>query len=169
MKYDNHWFKSSGWQDITTLQQLGYVVHESVWQYPKEAREKLCIINGTIYVAGSDKTKDISFTKLIVKDIPTKFYPIKIGIKISNWRTTIIKLRPYMILSLNDFIKMKDDLKAELLIKQKEVLDRSNIFGFTLDNIYINVMNTNFDSYECKFLESGYRRIMLEIGAEINE
>lgn len=164
MKYDNHWFMYDR-RHITILKSLGYEVHNSVWEIPKMFLEEMIIIDGTIYDEKSKPAPAIeNLEELIIKDIPKEFEPIKLGISIKNWRREILPIQKYEINCAEDWIKVKKEIEDALLIKKELERCRDDIPGFTLDNIFLNCINTEFKEYKLPFKESGYIRLMLELG-----
>ena len=167
MKYDNHWFMYDR-TDITLLKSLGYQVHPSVWKTPKNFLEEMIIIDGMIYDGNSEPAPAIENLKeLIIKDIPKEFKPIKLGLSVRSWRREILPIKGYEINDINDWIKVKKEIKTELLIKREEAMNSQDIPGFTLDIVFLQCFNSDFKGYCTKFIDSSYRKVMLELGVEI--
>ena len=166
MKYDNHWFMYDR-RDITLMKSLGYAVHKSVWDTPKIFLEEMVIIDGIIYDGNSEPAPAIeNLEELIINDIPKEFKPIKLGLSVSDWRREILPIKGYEINCVEDWIRVKEEIKNTLLIKKEKERDIWTIPGFTLDNVVLNCINTDFKGYQAPFKESTYRRVMLELGVQ---
>lgn len=169
MKYDNHWFRYDR-RDITLLKSLGYKVHPSVWEIPKSFLEEMIIVDGVIYDGNSEPAPAIENLKeLVIDDIPKEFKPIKLGLSARSWRREILPIKGYEINDINDWIKVKKEIKDELLIKQEEALNSQYIPGFTLDIVFLHCFNSDFKGYHTQFIDSSYRKVMLELGVPLEK
>ena len=75
-------------------------------------------------------------------------------------------IKGYEINCVEDWIKVKEEIKNTLLIKKEKERDSWTIPGFTLDNVFLNCINTDFKGYWLPFKESTYRRVMVELGVQ---
>ena len=166
MKYDNRWFMYDR-RDITLLKSLGYEVHKSVWEIPKIFLEEMIIVDGIIYDGNSEPAPAIEYLEeLIIKDIPKEFKPIKLGLSVGHWRREILPIKGYEINCVEDWIKVKQEIKDNLLIKREEAMNSWDIPGFSLDDVFLQCFNSDFKMFNIKFIDSSYRNIMVELGVQ---
>lgn len=163
-RFNYHWFETTDRQDIKKFVDLGYRVVSGFWDNWRKPYNYFAIIDGEIHGFNQNHPMKALCEKIDPRNIEFEKKPILLGFEVIHCRGPVLyPLTGHQIDSSEIFYEVKSNIQNALLLKREQFSRTSHMPGFTLDNIYINVINQDFEKFHCRFDKLNYPAVMCEL------
>lgn len=163
-RFNNCWFDTTDRTDIKKFRELGYDVTPGFWDNWRKPYGYFAIIDGSIHGFNIDHPMKVLCERIDPKNIEIEKKPIFLGFEVIHPRGPVLyPLTGHQIDNGEKFYEVKK-LIAEVLLDKKERFSKtSHMPGFNLDNVFINVINQDFEKVHCRFDLLNYSMVMCEL------
>ena len=163
-RFNYCWFETTDRRDIKKFMELGYGVVSGFWDNWREPYDYFAILDGEIRGFHQNNPTKVLCEKIDPRNIEFEKKPIFLGFEVIHSRGPVLyPLTGHQIDSSEKFYEVKSNIQNALLLKRDQFLRTSHMPGFTLNNVYVNVINQDFEKFHCCFDKLNYPAIMCEL------